>query len=114
MNATAGIERLAGVLPLASIIPFPDLLLGGVLLVAVVLIHGIGIRLVGVHFRKRSDVLAWRARRSDPPTLAAPPRRCPRGRKSRSGRRACSRSGGPAACSSDSSPRSTGCAIGRR
>jgi hypothetical protein len=64
MNATADIDRLAGVLPLASIIPFPDLLLGGVLLVAVVLIHGIGIRLVSVHFRKRSDALARRVRPS--------------------------------------------------
>ncbi|HXR56031.1 MAG TPA: ion channel [Casimicrobiaceae bacterium] len=64
MNATADIDRLAGVLPLASIIPFPDLLLGGVLLVAVVLIHGIGIRLVSMHFRKRSDALAMRTRAS--------------------------------------------------
>jgi len=62
MSATADVDRLAGVLPLASIIPFPDLLFGGWLLVAVVLMHGIGIRLVSEHFRKRSLVLARRAR----------------------------------------------------
>lgn len=64
MNASADIDRLAGVLPLASIIPFPDLLLGGGLLVVVVLMHGIGIRLVSGHFRKRSRALALRARPS--------------------------------------------------
>jgi hypothetical protein len=58
MNATADIDRLAGVL-----------------LVAVVLIHGIGIRLVSVHFRKRSDALARRTRPNDPRALAAPPPR---------------------------------------
>ena len=58
MNATADIDRLAGVLPLASIIPFPDLLFGGALLVAVVLIHGVGIRLVSDRFRRRVRVLA--------------------------------------------------------
>ena len=59
MNAAADVDRFAaGVLPLASIIPFPDLLFGGGLLVAVVLLHGIGIRLVSDHFRKRS-VAFW-------------------------------------------------------
>lgn len=60
MDATADINRLAGVLPLASIIPVPDLLLGGVLLVAVVLMHGIGVRLVSGHFRKQLRRLAPR------------------------------------------------------
>jgi hypothetical protein len=60
MNAANDIDRLAGVLPLASIIPFPDLLLGGVLLVVVVLMHGIGIRLINERFRSRSEVLARR------------------------------------------------------
>ena len=36
MDATGDVDRLAGVLPLGSIIRFPDLLLGGGLLVAVV------------------------------------------------------------------------------
>lgn len=60
MNAAADVDRLAGVLPLASIIPFPDLLFGGGLLVAVVLLHGIGIRLVSDHFRRRSVAFASR------------------------------------------------------
>jgi len=60
MNAAADVDRLAGILPLASIIPFPDLLFGGGLLVAVVLLHGIGIRLVSDHFRKRSVAFASR------------------------------------------------------
>jgi hypothetical protein len=64
MNAAADVDRLAGVLPLASIIPFPDLLFGGALLVAVVLLHGIGIRLVIGHFRRRSDTLARRSHAS--------------------------------------------------
>ncbi|HLX29147.1 MAG TPA: ion channel [Casimicrobiaceae bacterium] len=64
MDATNDIDRLAGVLPLGSIIPFPDLLLGGALLVAVVLIHGVGIRLVSGHFRKRSNLVARRAHAS--------------------------------------------------
>lgn len=62
MNAAADVDRLAaGVLPLASIIPFPDLLFGGGLLVAVVLLHGIGIRLVSDHFHRRSVAFANRA-----------------------------------------------------
>ena len=64
MNAAADVDRLVGVLPLASIIPFPDLLFGGALLVAVVLLHGIGIRLVSVYFRRRSDALARRSHAS--------------------------------------------------
>lgn len=56
----ADVEQLAGVLPLAAIIPFPDLLFGGALLVVVVLLHGIGIRFVATHFYRRSAVLAPR------------------------------------------------------
>ena len=64
MDATADLDRLAGVLPLASIIPFPDLLFGGGLLVVVVLLHGIGVRLVTDLFRKRSIAAARRSRAS--------------------------------------------------
>jgi len=64
MNPAADVDRLAGVLPLASIIPFPDLLFGGALLVAVVLLHGVGIRLVSGHFRKRSLAFASRTHAS--------------------------------------------------
>ena len=65
MNAAADVDRLAaGVLPLASIIPFPDLLFGGSLLVAVVLLHFaifpmnvlISARLFGVVTEGRSRV----------------------------------------------------------
>lgn len=58
------LDRLAGVLPLATIIPFADLVLGGVLLVAVVLVHGIGVRFITVRFRKRCADLATRRRDS--------------------------------------------------
>jgi len=60
----ADVDRLAGVLPLATIIPFADLLFGGVLLVAVVLMHGIGIRFITVHFRTRCAGLARSPRAS--------------------------------------------------
>jgi hypothetical protein len=58
------LDRLAGVLPLATIIPFADLVLGGVLLVAVVLFHGIGVRLITVMFRTRCAGLTTRHRNS--------------------------------------------------
>lgn len=45
------VVRLEGILPLATIIPFADLLFGGALLIVVVLVHGIGIRLITVQFR---------------------------------------------------------------
>lgn len=60
MGAIADVDRLAGVLPLATIIPFPDLLFGGVLLVGMVLMHGLGIRFVTAFFRKRCAILAAR------------------------------------------------------
>lgn len=60
----ADLDRLAGVLPLASIIPFADLVLGGVLLVAIVLVHGIGVRFITVLFRRRCTALAARQRDS--------------------------------------------------
>jgi len=58
------LDRLAGVLPLATIIPFADLVFGGALLVAVVLMHGIGIRFITLHFRSRCAALATRPRNS--------------------------------------------------
>jgi len=64
MGVEADVEHLAGVLPLASIIPFPDLLFGGALLVAVVLLHGVGIRLVATHFYRRSAIIAQRSHAS--------------------------------------------------
>lgn len=60
MGVENDIEQLAGVLPLASIIPFPDLVFGGALLVGVVLLHGLGIRFVATHFYRRSAWLAGR------------------------------------------------------
>jgi hypothetical protein len=42
----ADVDRLAGVLPLATIVPFADLLFGGALLVAIVVLHGVGVRII--------------------------------------------------------------------
>jgi hypothetical protein len=56
----AEFDRLSGIFPLAEIIPFADVLFGGTLLVAVVVMHGIGIRVVTAHFRRRCAALARR------------------------------------------------------
>jgi hypothetical protein len=63
-GAPGDLDRLAGVLPLATIIPFADLVLGGVLLVAIVLFHGIGVRFITVLFRTRCAALATGPRNS--------------------------------------------------
>lgn len=55
------VDRLAGVLPLASIVPFADLLFGGALLVAVVVLHGAGVRGIDGYFRKRCAAFGTRA-----------------------------------------------------
>jgi len=57
----ADVDLLAGVLPLATIVPFADLLFGGALLVAVVVLHGGGVRLIDGFFRKRCLAFATRA-----------------------------------------------------
>jgi hypothetical protein len=64
MDATAEVDRLAGVLPLATILPFPDLLFGGALLIVIVLVHGLGIRVVTTRFRNRCTALAQRTHAS--------------------------------------------------
>ena len=56
----ADVDRLAGVLPLATIVPFADLLFGGALLVAIVVLHGIGVRIIDGFFRKRCSAFATR------------------------------------------------------
>lgn len=53
-------DRVTAVLPLTEIIPYADLLFGGGLLVAVVVLHGIGIRLITGHFRSRVRALSGR------------------------------------------------------
>jgi len=58
----ADVDRLAGILPLASIVPFADLLFGGALLVAIVVLHGAGVRGIDGYFRKRCTAFALRAR----------------------------------------------------
>jgi hypothetical protein len=58
MDVQADVGHLAGVLPFAAIIPFPDLLFGAALLVVVVLLHGVGIRLVATRFYRRSANIA--------------------------------------------------------
>ncbi len=60
----ADVDRLAGILPLASIVPFADLLFGGALLVAIVVLHGAGVRGIDGYFRKRCATFATRARAS--------------------------------------------------
>jgi len=60
----ADVDRLAGILPLASIVPFADLLFGGALLVAIVLLHGVGVRGIDGYFRKHCASFAQRARAS--------------------------------------------------
>jgi hypothetical protein len=57
----ADVDRLAGILPLASIVPFADLLFGGALLVAVVVLHGGGVRVIDGYFRKHCATIATRA-----------------------------------------------------
>lgn len=57
----ADVDRLAGILPLATIVPFADLLFGGALLVAVVILHGGGVRLIDGYFRAHCADLAARA-----------------------------------------------------
>ena len=57
----ADVDLLAGVLPLATIVPLADLLFGGALLVAVVVLHGGGVRLIDGFFRKRCSAFATRA-----------------------------------------------------
>jgi hypothetical protein len=58
MDVEADVDQLAGVLPLADIIPFPDLVFGGGILVAMMLLHGLFIGLITRHFYRRSAVIA--------------------------------------------------------
>ena len=59
-------EEVARVLPVLQALPAGDLLLGGLMLVIIVLIHGAGMRLITGHVLRRSKVIAqhpteWRA-----------------------------------------------------
>jgi hypothetical protein len=59
-------EQVARVLPVLQALPAGDLLLGGLMLVIIVLIHGAGMRLITGHVLRRSKVIAqhpteWRA-----------------------------------------------------
>jgi hypothetical protein len=60
MGVEADVDQLAGVLPLADIIPFPDLVFGGAILVAMMLLHGLVIGIITRHFYRRSAVVARR------------------------------------------------------
>ena len=60
MDVEADVDQLAGILPLADIIPFPDLVFGGGILVAMMLLHGLFIGLITRHFYRRSALLARR------------------------------------------------------
>src|SRR3954470_24214878 len=60
----ADVDRLAGILPLASIVPFADLLFGGALLVAIVVLHGMGVRGIDGYFRRHCASFAKHARTS--------------------------------------------------
>jgi len=60
MDVEADVDQLAGVLPLADIIPFPDIVFGGAILVAMMLLHGLVIGIITRHFYRRSAVAARR------------------------------------------------------
>ena len=59
-------EQVTRLLPILQALPAGDLLLGGLMLVIIVLIHGAGMRLITGHVLRRSKVIAqhpteWRA-----------------------------------------------------